>query len=65
MGEEVTKKIVGVFKPTKPERKWEYATIKLKAPAGWSAFNAYGYGPSLYFNGTKLTIHLRREIKKK
>jgi hypothetical protein len=60
----VRKKIVGKFEKFKMGLKWEYATIKLRAPAGWLAFKEYNHGPSLYYDGNKLTIYIRRERKK-
>lgn len=58
------KRIVGKFQKAKLGRKWEYATIKLTAPAGWEAFNNYGSGPSLYFDGNKLTVLVRKARRK-
>jgi len=58
------KKIQAKFAVDKPGRKWEYATIKLKAPRGWEGFTEYNYGPALYFNKGTLTIYVRRKRRK-
>lgn len=58
--------VIGKFAATgKVGRKWQYAEIKLKPPAGWNAFVEYGYGPSLRIKDGELTIILRREKEKK
>jgi hypothetical protein len=58
-------KISAKFKEAPAGRKWEYATITLKSPKGWSGFSEYNYGPALYRDGRSLTIHVRRKKRVK
>jgi hypothetical protein len=44
-------------------RKWEYATITLKSPRDWRAYEEYGVGPSMARYGNLIVITVRREKK--
>lgn len=60
----MSKKIVGKFCLTKPGQKWAYAKIQIKTPKGWTPYDEYNYGPSLYWNGSSFTVVVRKKIKK-